>query len=189
MPIVILVFGVRMTNAQVNPRTLTLLEEAKTLTQDSLYDAANLKYLEAINSSGVLPDDFCFFFGENLYFSNHNKKSIAFLEKYIDLRGEQGEHYKRAIHYLNLLQPKQTEIVTNPETGDTTKLIYKQPEKPDPCEGGEKFICPICDGKGVIIRKGGLGGDSYQSCEFSDPDGYMDCEHYKLYLKGTPKKY
>lgn len=179
------------TFGQVKFKAQNLIDEAVVLMKDSSYSQANEKFLEAVNIGGILPDDFCYHFGVNLYHTNYRPKSIAFLEKYIDLRGEEGQYYSSAIYYLNLLQPTETEIIKDTTGGDTTKLrlTYKNPaDDVDPCEGHTEIICPICQGTGVVVKKNSF-GDSYRSCEFSDPNGVMDCEHYKLYLKGTPKKY
>lgn len=173
--------------SQVKPETKTLINEAIELSQDSAYTTANEKFLAAINTKSILPDEFCFHFGVNLYYSKHPDQSLTFLEKYIQLAGKAGTYYTKAIYYIHLLTPDESEIITDENTGDTT-IKYTDPNMPEPCQAGDKITCPICNGTKVIVSKGAF-GERYQNCEFSDEQGQMDCEHYKLYLQGTPKKY
>lgn len=167
----------------------TLYHQAIKQVEDSSYDEANKKFLKLANMGKVLPDEYCFYFGKSLFNSGHKSQSTAFLHKYLHLQGDSATYYNEAMSILASLSvnarktPQETKDSTisseNPHHQHQHDLRTK-----DPCENGDQVICPICKGTGVIITKSSF-GNTYQSCPYSNEQGYMKCSQYKEYLKGN----
>lgn len=162
--------------SQVKDSIRTQLQNAIALTDDSLYIQADSVYLNLINQSEILPDEFCYHFGRNLLGNHRNRLGYNFLEKYIQLQGDAGTYYMEALTLLKLEDLQMHLSVDSiPDRGHAKK---------QPCKDGNLIQCPICHGSGVLIQESNM-GKVYSPCPYSDESGLMECWEYKEYLKGN----
>jgi hypothetical protein len=179
-------------NAPVDSVTLAKFERAKQLMEDSLYFKANEVFVDLLTPDQVLPDDICFYFGKNLYLTGYKKQSRSFLYQYLALRDTSDQYFQPAVDLLKLLgedmwryEPVVKKEATEDSTGTLVTEKVKKPSKrhEGTCHPDEVFMCPVCNGTTVLVRRGSF-GNSYQTCPYCDENGIMDCATYKLYLSG-----
>jgi hypothetical protein len=179
-------------NAEVDSVTLMKYERAKQLMEDSLFFKANEVFVDLLTPDEVLPDDICYFFGKNLYLTGYKKQSRAFLYQYLALRDTSDQYFRPAVDLLKLLGENmyryEPVIVKKVELDSTGAVITEKPQQPSKrhegtCHPDEVFMCPVCNGTTVLVRRGSF-GNSYQTCPYCDENGIMDCATYKLYLSG-----
>jgi hypothetical protein len=181
----------KLPNAEVDSLTLVKFERAKKLMEDSLFFKANEVFVDLLTPDEVLPDDICYYFGKNLYTTGYKKQSRAFLYQYLALRDTSDQFFQPAVDLLKLLGEDMRrydpieEISANDTTGteetDGAKKITNRHD--GTCHPDEVFMCPVCNGTTVLVRRGSF-GNSYQTCPYCDENGIMDCDTYKLYLSG-----
>ena len=188
--IIFLAFTSYYAHAQIDKRVevdgfTPQLDSAIQLMDDSLYFKANELFLVVLDSNEVLPDELCFYFGKNLFLTGYKDQSRAFLYRYLALRDTSDQFYESAQEYLHLLGE---DIIRYHEAVAEEKIEVENFEKEirrddDPCHGEEVFICPVCSGTTVIVRKTNF-GSTYQTCPYCTEEGIMDCETYEKYLRG-----
>lgn len=160
------------------------------------YEKADKEFRDVLDNAASLPPDICYYFGLNSYYLGKYKQSINWLNKYIELKGTGGQFFEECEKHLDLAEEayrKEQKIISddNPEVADSVGnfSIFKNPQEIIDCERVGKVICPVCKGKGVVIREG-LFGKEFYTCPYGDEYGYMSCEDYNLLLRGKlePKK-
>jgi hypothetical protein len=179
-------------NAQVDTIIQDKFEKVKQLMADSLYFKANEVFVDLLTPEEVLPDELCYYFGKNLFLTGYKDQSRSFLYQYIALRDTSDQYFQPTIDLLKLLGEDMSDYDPEEETTDTLKGIdnsapktvkkHNKGENQD-CHTDEVFMCPVCNGTTVLVRRGSF-GNSYQTCPYCDENGIMDCETYKLYLSG-----
>ena len=146
------------------------------------YDLADsiLKY-KIINRKNV-SSDLTFLFGKNSFFLKKYNQSINWLNKYLELEGNEGEFSDESIKFLELSNTKNL-IQTNNNIENIFIELYSY--NYIQCENGRK-VCPICKGSSVIILETDV-SKVYKTCPFSDNNGFLTCDEYNLFLRGKLK--
>src|SRR5688572_20385488 len=80
--------------------TLRVLDSAVALMDNGEYALADTKLLYVLNNIKSIPSDLTFYFGKNSFYIHSYKQSIDWLNKYIQLKGPTGQHYKEATTIL-----------------------------------------------------------------------------------------
>lgn len=147
------------------------------------------KYLEAdsilktnIVGSNKVSSELTFLFGKNSFFLNKYNQSINWLNKYLELKGQNGKYSDETIKFLEL---SNTKLLI--ETENNIENVYVQLFSYNyiKCENDRK-ICPICDGSSVMIIENEV-SKVYKTCPFSDNKGFLTCDEYNLFLRGELK--
>lgn len=144
------------------------------------YDSAQVLFKSVLQNMDKLPSDIAYYFGRNSFHLGKNKQAINWLNKYIQLKGTKGKYYEPAIQYLQFAEDEYLSLERKRARQFTTDLENARYD----CGGLSKMLCPVCHGSGVVIKPG-LFGDSYQTCPYSLGEGYLTCEEYNFFMKGT----
>src|SRR5690606_3057532 len=160
------------------------------------YEKADEEFRHVLANAPTLPPEICYYFGLNSYYLGKYKQSINWLNKYIELKGTDGQFFESSEKYLDLAEEafrKERNIaaegdLANPDSdthfsNSEDGFTNRKPDEVVDCERLGKVICPVCKGKGVIIKEG-LFGREYNTCPYGDNYGYMSCEDYNLLLQG-----
>lgn len=176
--------------SQVDSLTEAKFNRAKQLMEDSLYFKANEVFVDVLNPDEIMPDELCFYFGKSLFLTGYKDQSRSFLYQYIALRDTSDHLFDPTIELLKLLGEDMSyfDPPEEKQAGDTTETAGKHHNAKarkanGGCHSDEVFICPVCNGTTVLVRRGSF-GNSYQTCPYCDENGVMDCDTYKLYLSG-----
>lgn len=144
---------------------------------------ADEKFKNVLANVKAVPSDLAYYFGKNSYFLKQYKQSVDWLNKYIQLKGMNGQFSKDAVTWMKrseaeLLSERKQEAVK-------TEQVLSSDYEID-CGPTGKVICPVCRGDHVIIKKGPF-GDDYRTCPYCDDHGILTCEEYNLLVKGELK--
>lgn len=156
------------------------MDSAIALLNDGAYEAADVKFLYVLNNIKSVPSDLTFYFGKNSFYLNKHKQGADWLNKYVQLKGTQGQYYEEAV---DLIKKAEAEIVKErlQETANVKQVLSKQYDID--CGPAGKVVCPVCKGTTVLIRKGPF-GDQYRTCQYCDKHGNLTCDEYNLLLRG-----
>jgi len=172
------------------------IDHAALMMYNGQYNEADLEFKFILDNAQSLNPDICYYFGVNSLFLKKYKQSINWLNKYLELKGSQGEYSDKSTEYLALAEKAYlTERKSSTPAMDTSSIAKEiKPENYHihniiDCEKYGKIVCPVCKGKGVIIKEG-LFGKEYNTCPYGDDYGYMSCEDYNLLMQGklSPNK-
>lgn len=144
------------------------------------YEEADQKIVSILKTVRSVPSDVTFYLGKNSFYLSKYKQSIDWLNKYIQLKGTNGQFSQEAIDIkakaeVELL--KEREI----ESQQATQVFSKDFDID--CGPAGKVVCPVCHGSTVIIKKGYF-GNSYKTCGYCNKVGNLSCEDYNKLLKG-----
>ena len=169
---------------QFDDDIVALVDKAKAQMEQGDYEGANKTFRKALATKKVLPTSMSYFFAETLYVIHQNQNAKNFVEKYIELAGQGGDYYARAIKlkelienqfeeikecdYCNLSGYRYTECDNCNGLGHTVEECYK-------CYGNGLTMCPKCIGRGVLIVANKFGDPVYSSCDMCDSKGYIIC--------------
>jgi tetratricopeptide (TPR) repeat protein len=144
------------------------------------YDRADAKFRHVLANIKGVPSDLAYYFGKNSYLRRQYSQSIDWLNKYIQLKGMNGQFSADAVKWLR----KAEEGVRSARAQETEKSeqVLSSTYEID-CGPTGKVICPVCRGDHVIIKKGAF-GDQYQTCGFCNEHGILTCEEYNLLIRG-----
>lgn len=147
------------------------------------YQDADVKFRYVLDNLKSLPSDLTFYFGKNSYLLGKHKQSIDWLNKYIQLKGTQGQFYTQALDW----KKKAEEQYLQERTVETKKVeqVFSTDYDID-CGATGKVVCPVCKGDHVIIKKGAFGNE-YRTCPYCNEHGILTCEEYNLLLRGELK--
>lgn len=145
---------------------------------------ADQKFKYVLANIKAVPSDLAYYFGKNSYFLKQYKQSIDWLNKYIQLKGMNGQFSKDAVAWL---RKSETELLSErkQEEAAKTEQVLSSNYEID-CGPTGKVICPVCRGDHVIIKKGAF-GDDYRTCPYCNEHGILTCEEYNLLVKGELK--
>lgn len=166
-------------------QTLMVLDSAVRYMEEGRYELANTKLVFVLNNIKSVPSDLTFFFGKNSFYLKKYKQSIDWLNKYIQLKGTQGQYSAEAVE---LLKVAEEEIIKERnQNAKKVEQILSSTFEID-CGPAGKVTCPVCKGTTVIIKKGYLANE-YKTCPYCDTHGNLSCDQYNLLLKGqlTPR--
>lgn len=175
---------------------IDLMNQAKAQIKAEDYKAANKTFRKALASGKILPTDLSYLFAETLYIIHQYQNSQNFVDKYIELAGQGGNYYDKAIELKGLLSQEFERIKACPycnlsgyryiscdncnAVGTTTEVCYN-------CKGSGITVCPKCLGQGVYITFNSFSGKQYHSCDICDGKGYVECPvcHGEKLITGT----
>ncbi|MGB3777779.1 MAG: hypothetical protein WA960_05440 [Tunicatimonas sp.] len=166
----------------MNGEDLREMDRGVELMNQGDFARANRHFMRVLANVSVVPADLCFYFGKNSYHLQKYQQSKDWLTKYMELKGTTGRFFDQAAEYLKLAQADDEATTSEPS------VVAEAPAKPKAatidCSKVPYVRCPVCDGRGVIIKPGKLGTLMYQTCPYSDESGRMTCADYKKYLRG-----
>jgi hypothetical protein len=168
---------------QKRAEVLRVLDSAVVLMDNGKYALADKKLLYVLNNLKSIPSDLTYYFGKNSFYLEKYKQSVDWLNKYIQLKGTTGQHFKESTEILK----KAEEGLLKERAKNAVKAEEILSSKYDiDCGPTGKVTCPVCKGTTVIIRKGYL-NDDYRTCGFCDKHGNLTCEEYNLLVRGELK--
>ena len=147
------------------------------------HEIADAKFLYVLNNIRSVPSDLTFYFGKNSFFLGKYKQCIDWLNKYIQLKGTNGQFSNDAASLLENAEAefmkKRSEDVK--KTDEVLSVSYDID-----CGPSGKVTCPVCKGAHVIIKKGTF-NDEYKTCPYCNEHGILTCEEYNSLYKGELK--
>ena len=147
------------------------------------YALADKKFVEVLNSVKSVPSDLTYYFGRNSFHLNKFKQCIDWLNKYIQLKGTNGQFSEDAIKWKKLAEAEflKEKAVESQKAEEVLSMDYDID-----CGPSGKVICPVCKGDHVIIKRGPF-NDEYRTCPYCDEHGILTCEEYNLLTRGQLK--
>ena len=144
------------------------------------YVKADQKFQYVLENVRSVPSDLTFFFGKNSYYLHKYRQSIDWLNKYIQLKGTNGQYSDEAVQWL---KKSETEFVkeksmASVKAGEVLSINYDID-----CGPSGKVTCPVCKGNHVVIRKGAFGPE-YKTCAYCNEHGLLTCIEYNQLLRG-----
>lgn len=147
------------------------------------YLIAEKKFKHVLDNIRGVPSDLTFYFGKNSFFLGKFKQSIDWLNKYIQLKGTNGQFSKEAAE----IKKKSEEAFVAERTIEAEKVGQILSVNYDiDCGPSGKITCPVCRGDHVVIKKGPF-GDEYKTCPYCNTHGILTCEEYNKLLRGELK--
>lgn len=163
---------------------MQVLDSAVRYMDEGEYALADKKLIYVLSNLKSVPSDVTFYFGKNSYYLEKYKQSIDWLNKYIQLKGPSGQYYPETLAILKkaeegMLKSRAKEAVKAEQVLSTSYDID--------CGPSGKVICPVCKGTTVIIKKGYINDNQYQTCQYCDKHGNLTCEEYNSLIRGELK--
>lgn len=171
---------------EIAKRTATLREydSAILLMDEGMYKQADVKYKYVLANLKSIPSELAFNFGKNSFYLKQYKQCIDWLNKYIQLKGTNGQYSNEAIE---LKKKAEEEFVKEKnQNSEHVQEILSTSYDLD-CGPLGKVLCPVCKGDHVVIRKNVFGSNEYKTCPYCDEQGILTCEEYNLLLRGQLK--
>jgi hypothetical protein len=148
------------------------------------YLTADAKFRHVLENIKSVPSDLTFYFGKNSFFIEKYKQSIDWLNKYIQLKGTNGQYSQEA---ATLLKKAETEFVKEKATAVQKAEQVLSLNYDIDCGPSGKVTCPVCKGDHVIVKKNAFGSE-YTTCPYCNEHGLLTCRDYNLLLRGELKK-
>jgi tetratricopeptide (TPR) repeat protein len=164
-------------------RVTMQIDSAIRLTEEGKYEAADSKFKTALKNIRSVPSDLTFHFGKNSFFLGKYKQSVDWLNKYIQLKGANGQYSTEAIEWLEKAEAALL-IEREIEARQASEVLSK--DFTIDCGPTGKVVCTVCKGSTVVIKKGYF-GDNYHTCGYCHKLGYLTCDEYNQLLKGELK--
>jgi len=180
----LIINGLYAQRTQVAIDPLQYIDTAIVYMNTEQYDKADEYYMIALEKIDLLSADFCYNFGKNSLLLGKYAQSIDWLNKYLELKGSRGQYSREVISLLEKAEQGFRNSSTPSDKADiNSKFFYQNTIK---CESGEKIMCPVCKGQGVIITTDKLGEKLYRQCPYST-NGILTCGEYNLLIQGLLK--
>jgi hypothetical protein len=173
-------------NEQEQYKKSMLLREydsALMLMDEQKYVEADAKFRHVLGNIKSVPSDLTYHFGANSYHLGKHQQSIDWLNKYIQLKGTNGQFYTQAVE----LKSKAEAEFLKEKTQNSEKVedVFSVDYDID-CGPSGKVTCPVCKGNHVIIKKGPFGNE-YRTCGYCNEHGVLTCQEYNKLLRGELK--
>jgi tetratricopeptide (TPR) repeat protein len=144
------------------------------------YARADEKFQYVLDNVRSVPSDLTFYFGKNSFNLGKYKQSIDWLNKYIQLKGTNGQYSNEAV---SLMRRAEAEFVKEKsqamnQAGEILSANYDID-----CGPAGKVTCPVCKGDHVIVKKGAF-GPAYKTCAYCNEQGWLNCDEYNQLLRG-----
>lgn len=156
------------------------MEKGAELMAMGKYDSAEIVFQFVLQNMEKLPSEMAYFFGRNSFHLGKYKQSINWLNKYIQLKGTKGRYYEPAIQFLQFSEDEYLKI----QRAQAKKFEEDMEAADYDCGGLEKMLCPVCHGSGVVIQAG-IFDRVYSTCPYSAGEGYLTCEEYNQFMRGS----
>lgn len=147
------------------------------------YALADVKFRYVLANLKSVPSDLTYYFGRNSYHLGKYKQSIDWLNKYIQLKGTNGQFSQDAAAWLARSEEafRQENANAGAKAGEVLSVDYDID-----CGPTGKVVCPVCRGEHVVIKKTSFGHE-YKTCVYCNEHGILTCEEYNLLLRGKLK--
>ena len=178
------ILEMELQRAVAKQRFLTMqLDSAILLSDAEAFEGADAKFRFILKNLKSIPSDFTYHFGRNSFHLGQYKQSIDWLNKYIQLKGTSGQFSQQAVEWLNQAEAEllKERDVQSKKAGEVLSRDYDID-----CGESGKVVCPVCDGKTVVVKKGYY-SDTYKTCPFCNRLGYLSCEDYNKLVRGQLK--
>ena len=169
---------------QYDPDVVALIDKAKTQMTLGDFDDANNTFRKALATKKVLPASMSYFFAETLFVIHQNQNARNFVEKYIELVGQGGDYYDKAVNLKSLIDAQFQEIKNCEHCNlsgyryivcDNCNALGHTVETCHTCRGNGLLMCPKCVGRGVLISANAFQEKKYSSCDLCNSKGYITC--------------
>lgn len=147
------------------------------------YLKADEKFQYVLANVKSVPSDLTFFFGKNSFHLQKYKQSIDWLNKYIQLKGTNGQYSQEAVQWL---KKSEAEFVKEKSQASANVGAILSVDYDIDCGPSGKVTCPVCKGDHVIVKKGAFGAE-YKTCAYCNEHGLLTCEEYNKLLRGELK--
>ncbi len=161
-------------------RITVQMDSAVRLSEEGHYEEADVKFRMILKSIRSVPSDLTYHFGVNSFYLGKYRQSVDWLNKYIQLKGTQGQYSEQAMDWLakgevELLKENEKEAKRAAEVLSGDYYID--------CGPTGKVVCPTCKGSAVVVKKNYF-GEVYKTCPSCAKKGYLTCDDYNKLLKG-----
>lgn len=147
------------------------------------FKKADEKFQYVLENVKSVPSDLTFFFGKNSYHLQKYKQSIDWLNKYIQLKGTNGQYSQEAVQWL---KRSEAEFIKEKSTASSNVGAILSVDYDIDCGPSGKVTCPVCKGDHVIVKKGAFGAE-YKTCSYCNEHGLLTCQEYNQLLRGQLK--
>ncbi|HEY9049695.1 MAG TPA: hypothetical protein VIN08_27545 [Ohtaekwangia sp.] len=144
------------------------------------YKKADAIFRHVLATVKSVPSDLTYYFGKNSFYLGMYKQSIDWLNKYIQLKGTNGQYSLDAIQWKK--QAEQEFLKEKETQADKAQQVLSLDYDID-CGPSGKVVCPACKGDHVIIRRGAF-GDEYKTCPYCNEQGILTCQEYNQLIRG-----
>ncbi len=144
------------------------------------YTKADEKFQYVLDNVKSVPSDLTFYFGKNSFYLGKYKQSIDWLNKYVQLKGTNGQYSNEAVTWMRKAEAefvKEKSQASN-QAGEILSKNYDID-----CGPSGKVTCPVCKGDHVIVKKGAF-GPAYKTCAYCNEHGWLTCDEYNQLLRG-----
>lgn len=148
------------------------------------YQLADEKFKYVLANIQGVPSDLAYHFGKNSYLLGQYAQSVDWLNKYIQLKGMNGQYSSEAVKWLRKAEAGVLEARAKEQSEKDSQLLSSNYDID--CGPTGKVICPVCRGDHVVIKTGAF-GDQYQTCPYCNEHGILTCEEYNLLIRGSLK--
>lgn len=156
------------------------IDSAVRLSEEGKYEEADKKFVSILKSIRSVPSDLTFHFGRNSFLLGKYKQSVDWLNKYIQLKGTQGQYSEQAMEWLSKAE---TELLKEREKEAQRAAEVLSRDFEIDCGPTGKVMCPTCKGSTVVVKKNYF-GEVYKTCPSCSKRGYLTCPEYNKLLKG-----
>lgn len=163
--------------------TMREYDSAVLLLEAGHYIEADEKFRFVLANLRSIPSDLTFHFGRNSFHLAKYQQSIDWLNKYIQLKGTNGQFSTEAVE----LKRKAEQAYLKEKTNQAEKVeqVFSTSYDLD-CGPTGKVVCPACRGDHVIIKKG-MFSNEYRTCPYCNEQGLLTCDEYNLMIRGELK--
>lgn len=147
------------------------------------YQKADEKFQYVLGNVKSVPSDLTFFFGKNSFHLQKYKQSIDWLNKYIQLKGTNGQYSQEAVQWL---KKSEAEFVKEKSIASASVGAILSVDYDIDCGPSGKVTCPVCKGDHVVVKKGAFGPE-YKTCTYCNEHGLLTCEEYNQLVRGQLK--
>jgi hypothetical protein len=156
------------------------IDSAVRLSDEGQYEAADALFRTVLKSIRSVPSDLTFHFGKNSFFLGKYRQSVDWLNKYIQLKGTQGQYSEEAMQWLS---KGEAELMREHELEAKRASEVLSGDYYIDCGPTGKVVCPTCKGSAVVVKKNYF-GEVYKECPSCHKLGYLSCDDYNKLLKG-----
>lgn len=160
--------------------TMREYDSAVLFLENGMYARADVKFRYVLANLKSLPSDLTFHFGKNSFFLKQYQQSIDWLNKYIQLKGTNGQFSREAVELKEKAEKQflAEKAVRAQEVEQVLSTNYEID-----CGPSGMVTCPVCRGEHVIIRRGTFSNE-YRTCPYCNEHGLLTCVEYNQLLRG-----
>ena len=170
----------RMKDARRQQEALKAMDSAIQLLNAGEYAKADERFRHTLKTVRTVPSDLAYYFGLNSFHLGKYRQGIDWLTKYIQLKGTTGTHSAEAVDVLKRAEAALLAEL-NQQQEQTAEILSRDFDID--CGPSGKVVCPVCNGKTVIVTRTYL-GEQFSTCPHCDQHGFLTCQQYNQLLRG-----